>query len=69
MHAFLDVLASSGGVAHLALEVEETGACISGDLGLDALAAKAAHILLHILLVETVDDGSLVPALQQNVPF
>ena len=67
MHALLDRLTSSRGITHLTLEVEETRARILRDLCLDGLATLAAHILLHILLVETVDNGCLVSPLQQNV--
>ena len=67
MEALLDVLASPGCIAHLALEVEQASAGVFGHLRLDALAAETAHILLYILLVKVVDHGAFVAALQENV--
>ena len=64
METLLDVLASSRGVAHLALQVEETGARVPRHFSFDALAAEAAHVLLHIPLVETVDHWALVTPLE-----
>ena len=69
VEALLDVLASSGGVTLLALEVEQTRARVSRHLCLDALAAQTAHILLNILLVKTVDHRALVSTLKQDVSF
>ena len=69
VESFLDILTCSRGIALLALQVKQTRACISADLCLDALATQTAHILLHILLVKTVDSGALVTTLQQHVVF
>ena len=69
VEALLDVLASPCGVTLLALEVEQTRARVSCHLCLDALAAQTTHILLNILLVQTVDHGALVPTLKQDVSF
>ena len=67
MEAFLDVLAGSRGIALLAFKVEQTRACISCDLGFDALATETAYILFNILLVEGRDRWSLMSTLQQDI--
>ena len=69
VESFLDILTGSGGVALLAFEDEETGARISRQLCLDALAAEAAYISFNILLVQSINHGAFVTTLQEHVSF
>ena len=64
METLLDVLASSRGVAHLALQVEEMRGRISRDFRFNAFAAEAAHVLPQIPFLETVDHWALVAPLE-----
>ena len=65
--ALLDVLARPRGITRLALQIEQTSAGVPRHLSLDALAAEAAHVMLDVPLIETVDHGALVATLQKHV--
>ena len=67
VEALLDVLTSPCGSALLALQQEKTCTGVPGHLRLDTLAVEAAHILLDVPLVETIDHRALVTTLQKNV--
>lgn len=69
VEAFLDILAGPGGVTLLAFEVEQTCACISCHLCFNALATKTTHVLFHILFIETIDHGSLMATLKEDISF
>ena len=67
VETLLDVLARPRSIAHLALQVEQTGTRVPRHVGLDALATEAAHILFDIPLVETINHRALVATLQKDV--
>lgn len=67
VESLLDILARSRGITHLALQVEKTRAWVSWNLSFDALATKASHILLNILLVKSIDHGTLMATLKKDI--